>query len=322
MWAHALTAPETFERVLVPTPRPANLDDGQVLLRTLAGGICGSDLPIFRGRRSWLWQDDAGGARSVPGFPMHEVVGEVVASLHPDLAAGDRVVGWASGCDALAEFVVCSGDELAPFGAHLRPEVAILLQPLACVLYAVDQLGRVDGSTAAVIGLGPIGLLFTHVLKSRGAARVIGVDRADRSDVADAFGVDEYAHLSSDTWAGGLGDADRPDIVVEAVGHQVSTMTDVVTAAAPGGRVHYFGLPDDATYPFPMMTFLRKNLTLVSGVTRDRRRALIGAGSYLAAHRDLESTYVTDVFPMDHVQQAFATAAAPKRGQVKVAVTT
>ncbi|MDG3008949.1 hypothetical protein G4X40_02165 [Rhodococcus sp. D2-41] len=70
------------------------------------------------------------------------------------------------------------------------------------------------------------------------------------------------------------------------------------------------------------MTFLRKNLTLVSGVTRDRGRALISAGAYLAAHRDLESTYVTDLFSMDNVQEAFAVAAAPARGRVKVAVTT
>ena len=47
------------------------------------------------------------------------------------------------------------------------------------------------GLTCAVLGLGPIGLLFCHVLKERGAARVFGVDRVDRSAIAPRFGVDD-----------------------------------------------------------------------------------------------------------------------------------
>lgn len=321
MWAYTLSAPSTFERIEIPDPRAEDLEEGQVLLRTLAGGICGSDLPLFRGRRSWLWQNSAGGVWTAPGFPMHEVAGEVVATRHPALAVGEHVVGWASGCDAIAELVVCAGDELTAYASELRPEIAVLLQPLACVLFAVDQLEDIEGSTAAVIGLGPIGLLFTHVLKARGAAWVVGVDRVDRSAVAKSFGVDECVHLTSDTWVSGLADEDRPDIIVEAVGHQVSTITDIITAAAPGGQLHYFGLPDDASYPFPMMAFLRKNLRLVSGTTQRRGHALVHASAYLAAHPDLAREYVTDVYPVAQVQRAFEAGVDPKPRQLKVAIT-
>lgn len=318
MWAYELTGPSEFQRVEMPSLTSDDLEDGQVLLRTLAGGICGSDLPLFLGRQSWLWKGST--TQSKPGFPLHEIAGVVVSSRHHRLQPGDRVVGWASGCDALAELTVCEGDELAPYAADLPAEVAVLLQPLACVLYAVDQIGRVDGKVCAVIGLGPIGVLFTHVLASRGAARVIGVDRADKADVCASFGVDEFVRGSSDMWAARILPDERPDILIEAVGHQVSTLTDLVTAAAPEGRIYYFGLPDDPVYPFPLMEFLRKNLTFVSGVTRDRSTALAAAIRYLGEHPDLAHTYVTNTFPIDQVQDAFTAAVRPVPGQVKVSL--
>lgn len=49
MWCYRLVAPYTFERVTVPEPAPDRLRDGQVLLKFLAAGICGSDIPGFKG---------------------------------------------------------------------------------------------------------------------------------------------------------------------------------------------------------------------------------------------------------------------------------
>jgi threonine dehydrogenase-like Zn-dependent dehydrogenase len=87
-----------------------------------------------------------------------------------------------------------------------------------------------------------------------------------------------------------------------------------------GGQVFYFGVPDDPIYPFDMMTFLRKNLTLRSGVALERRRVLADAGSYLAAHPELREGYVTHVHPVADVQAAFGAAVAPRPGQLKIAV--
>ena len=49
MWSYRLVAPYTFERSEVLPRSPESLGDRQVLLRFLAAGICGSDLPGFRG---------------------------------------------------------------------------------------------------------------------------------------------------------------------------------------------------------------------------------------------------------------------------------
>jgi L-iditol 2-dehydrogenase len=317
MWAKVLAAPSQFESILVDRPRPENLADGQVLLQVLAGGVCGSDLPVFRGQRS-THGSMIGGAATPPGWPLHEVAGRVEASRDPGIQRGDLVVGWASGWDGLVEWVVTAGEGLARYDPALSPEQAILLQPLACVLYAVDRLPEIAGASVAIVGLGPIGLLFSHVLARRGAGRVIGVDRIPRGDLGAAFGVDEVVHAASDSWAHGLTDADRPEVAIEAVGHQTATLNHLVKAVAFGGTIYYFGIPDEPSYPFDMSGFLRKNLSLRAGVARDRRRLLTEAGTYLRESPDLTSSYVTHVLDFEDVQSAFETACAPAPGQVKV----
>jgi threonine dehydrogenase-like Zn-dependent dehydrogenase len=288
-----------------------------VLLRSIVGGLCGSDLPAFKGIRGRLAGDDGATAAEMVGFPLHEIVGEVVASAHPAIAVGEWVVGWASRFDGLAEYVVSDGEQLHTYG-DLEPEIAIALQPLACVLFAVDQLPPVAGKHVAVIGQGPIGLLFSHVLKSRGAARVVGVDPIDRSKIADTFGVDITVTATSDRWSALLADADRPDIVVEAVGHQVGTLGHATAAVASGGTVLYFGVNDDEIYPLNMRDMLRKSLTLLSGTAQDRRKYLAAAVDYASANPGLLEAYVTDVFPIGELTEAFSAAIAPKPEQLKI----
>ncbi|TYP88941.1 zinc-binding dehydrogenase [Blastococcus xanthinilyticus] len=318
MWAQVLDGPFRFQQVDVEAPGPGDLADGQVLVAARAGGICGSDLPFFKGAPFQQSASPAGGTTAPPGFPLHEIVGEVVASRHPAHSPGELVVGWASAFDGIAEFVVSDGEGLAGYDPALPATTAVMLQPLACVLYAVEQLGDVGGRTVAVVGQGPIGLLFSHVLKQRGAGRVVGVDRVDRSGSARVFGVDEVVTSGATQWAAGLAEADRPALVVEAVGHQVTTLRDCVTAAAPGGEILYYGIPDDPVYPLELYAMVRKNLTLRAGVTRDRRRVLHEAGSYLAAHPELRDGYVSDVHPVGDVTAAFAAAIQPRAGQFKI----
>ncbi len=325
MWAQTLVAPAKFELQDVPAPNEGQVGDGEVLLRVLAGGICGSDLPYFKGASQL---GTVGGPRPYrpyrPGFPLHEVVGEVLASRHPEVRVGTRVVGWASKTDAMSEYLIARGAGLGEYDPELPPAVAILLQPLACVIYALEQVPDIEGARAAVIGLGPIGVLFAHVLKDLGASHVIGVDRVDRSDVATAFGIDEPVHASSEVWAATLqSDASRPRIIVEAVGHQVTTLANAVTALAVGGHIFYFGIPDDPVYPFPMLAFLGRNARLSSGFTpeRDRRPSLVKAEKYLLSHPELKERYVTNLFPFAEAQAAFDTSVVPAVGRLKVVMT-
>lgn len=320
MWALQLVAPAEFAAVETPAPTGEDLVEGEVLLRVLAGGICGSDLPAFKGTLSPHLEATAPGAIGIPGFPLHEVVGEVLASRHPDHEPGQRVVGWDTGFAALAERTVTKGSDLAPYDPGLLPQQAVMLQPLACVLYAVAQVPHVRDARVAVLGQGPIGLLFSHALKAAGASWVTGVDRVDRSDVAASFGVDEAVTASTDRWSRYLGHSTRPQVVVEAIGHQIATLAHAIDAVAPGGLVYYFGVPDDRVYPVDLDGLFRKNLTLVSGITLERRRWLDAADAYLRRFPELVPAYITHVLPVGRAQEAFELAVAPRRGQLKVAL--
>jgi len=291
-----------------------------VLLRFQAAGVCGSDLPGFRGAQGRLPGDDGRSAAEKDGFPIHEVAGEVLASRHPDHRPGDRVVGWASGFDGMMERVVSDGDGLAPYDPVLSPAQAVGLQPLACVLYACEQLPDLAGRHVAIIGQGSIGLLFSYVAKAAGAQRITGIDPVDREGLAPMFGVDDAVRATSDRWVSQLAAVDRADVVIEAVGHQVATLGHAIDAAAPGGTVLYFGVADDDAYPINMRAMLRKNLTLKSGVTLDRRRMLDLAGKFAAEHPRLLATYLTHTFAIDDVQAAFELACRPDPERVKIAI--
>ncbi|TMS53972.1 zinc-binding dehydrogenase [Mycobacterium sp. DBP42] len=321
MWSYRLVAPYTFERQEVSEPSPESLTDGQVLLDFLAAGICGSDLPGFRGTQGKLPGDTGCCAAEMNGFPIHEIVGEVLASRHPDHRPGARVVGWASGFDGLMGRVIADGAGLASYDPALTPELAVGLQPLACVLYAVEQLPDLHGSHVAVIGQGSIGLLFSYVAKAFGAARVTGVDPVDRCSMSARFGVDTPVRATSDRWVRHLGQAGRPEVVIEAVGHQIATLNHALEAAAFGGTVFYFGVPDDDSYPISMRTMLRNNLTLKSGVTLDRQRVLRRADEFAQEHPDLLTGYVTHTFGSHDVQAAFELACRPAPERVKIAIT-
>lgn len=320
MWSYRLIAPYLFERTTIADTAPESLTDGQVLLRFLAAGVCGSDLPAFRGAKGRIPGDDGRSGPEKDGFPIHEVAGEVIASRHPAHRPGDLVVGWASGFDGMMERIVTDGDGLAPYDPALTPAQAIGLQPLACVLYACEQLGDLAGRRVAIIGQGSIGLLFSYVAKAAGARRVTGVDPIDRRDVARAFGVDEPVRATSDRWASQLAPGDRADVVIEAVGHQVATLTHAIDATAPGGTVFYFGVADDEMYPISMRAMLRNNLTLKSGVTLDRRRMLELASKFAAEHPWLLGAYLTHTFAVEQVQDAFELASRPVAERIKIAI--
>jgi L-iditol 2-dehydrogenase len=321
MWSYRLVAPYTFEKTSLPEPEPGQLRERQVLLKFQAAGVCGSDLAPFRGVRGKIPGDSGPRAAELDGFPIHEIAGEVLASRHPDHRPGDRVVGWASDFNGLMEQVVTDGDGLAAYDPSLSPPHAVGLQPLACVLYAVEQLPDLDGRRVAVIGLGSIGLLFAFAAKAAGAGHVIGVDPVDRAGLAQAFGVDIVVRATSDRWVSQLAPADRCDVVIEAVGHQVATLGHAIEAVAPRGTVFYFGVPDDDSYPISMRTMLRHNLTLKSGVTQDRQRILAAADAFARKHPGLLDRYPTHTVGVEQAQAAFDLACRPVPDRVKIAIT-
>ncbi|MFD2421959.1 zinc-binding dehydrogenase [Amycolatopsis pigmentata] len=314
MWAYRVDGPGFVRRIERPDDR-RELAPGQVRLRFMVAGLCGSDMPKLNGivvRK---------GTPAHDGAPIHEVVGEVVESASATLPVGQRVVGTGGGVTGLCEFLVVPDQRLIPVPDALGDVEAVSIQSLGTVLRAADRLPDLSGKRVAVIGAGPIGLSFLHVLKQRGAAHLTSIDPVDREDTARRYGADEFVRMRSTQWVDTLQDHERPAVVVEAVGHQHASITDALRAVADHGFVYGFGSPDDPDYVLPYQQIYERGLTLHAGRTLgDWHGVLAGSRDYLLKHRDDFSDYVSHVIPASDAQTAYSLYARPQRGRLKVAI--
>ncbi len=178
----------------LPEPEPG---PGEVVVRVEATLTCGTDLKLVRrGHPKVPFPTVLGhefcGRISRVGRGVAFAVGERVTSAvtgacgecrdcregHPNLcgtAFDHRVWGtWAEFVRVPARIV---DRGLLRVPGDLSPRSAALLDPLASVLRGLSRIGDVAGKTALVLGAGPIALLFTILLKRRGA----GTDPRRRS---------------------------------------------------------------------------------------------------------------------------------------------
>jgi L-iditol 2-dehydrogenase len=213
-----------LEEVPDPVPGP-----GDVLVRVEAALTDGTDLKAFRRGHPIL-------LRELPSPFGHEFCGI-------DVATGRRVVAAnsAAGDDreeppellngAYAELLVVpraiAEANLLPVPPGLAPEVAAMVEPLACCLRGVERAQVEAGQRVAILGAGPIGLMLAACAADAGGAPEIVGGRDERRALASAFGAT-------------AGTGEGADVVVEAAGTQ-SAWQRALELVRPGGTVLYFG---------------------------------------------------------------------------------
>jgi len=280
------------ELVVAEVPVPGELGPDEVEVRLELASICGSDKPGFMSGVDKTGQTPL-------GFPCHECVGTVVRSSGDPSLVGKRVICIPNRDGGLSELFVGPIFKTHPLKSTLPLETAILAQPLATVLAALDRLDDVKGKRAAVIGLGPIGISFGYVLRDMGVASLTGFDLRDRSSVPFASVFDRIESAPAE--------GEEFDLVIEAVGHKPDVVNTAIEAAVYRGTVLFFGVPDDDIYTFKFKRFFRKCLQLVANVQPNWQVYLPRAEEYLVAHPDL-GQLVTDVVPVEEVNKAFEIA--------------
>lgn len=200
-----------LELIETPIPRPG---PGEVLVKTLATGICGSDLHCVTHGAELL-----ASARAVAGIELfdpnepvvfgHEFCAEVVEygpGSRGTHAPGTRVVSvpfllrpepvliGLAGVETpggYAEYMVLSEDLLVPVPDNVPSDIAAMAEPLAVALHAVNRGDVGSDDVPVVIGCGPIGLAVIAVLKMRGVGPIIAADFSPaRRALATALGAD------------------------------------------------------------------------------------------------------------------------------------
>jgi L-iditol 2-dehydrogenase len=263
MTAAVLYGKEDLKIEQVPVP---NLGPDEVLVRVRAALTCGTDLKVYRqGYHARMIVPPAIFGHELAGVV--EKVGEQVRTVRKGMrvvAANSAPCGKCRYClrdranlcedllfnnGAYAEYIRIPGPivekNLLEVPDHIRFADAALVEPLACVLRGLDETGLRAGDSAAVIGMGPIGLMFVRLSKHRGAHVVAVGKRASQLAAAKRMGADEVVDASKveDVAAevrkktiGGAG----ADVAIEAVGTP-STWELAFNMLRRGGTVNGFG---------------------------------------------------------------------------------
>jgi threonine dehydrogenase-like Zn-dependent dehydrogenase len=257
----------------VPDPVPGK---GQILVKTLACGICGSDLHFLKFGKEMveLGEEMIGSSAGMGGgldlgkdlIMGHEFAAEVV-EIGPDTQAsvkpGDAVVSLPVMVTDLtdlasiqpigaysntygggyAEYMLLSAMLATPIPNGLDPRHAALTEPMAVGLHAVNKSGIKAGEAAVVLGAGPVGLACISALARMGVEPIVAADFSPaRRALAKTMGaheaVDPREEPAIDAW--NRVDGQRSLVIFEAVG--VPGMLDQAMRSAPrGGRIMVVG---------------------------------------------------------------------------------
>jgi threonine 3-dehydrogenase len=251
-----------IREVPVPTPGP-----GELLLRVLRAGICGTDLHIYE------WDDWSRNRLRPPVVIGHEFVGEIVGlgAGVTEFRPGERVsfeshivCGYCNACrtgDAhvctntrilgvdvdggFAEYAVAPAVNAWRAPANVPLEVQSVMEPLGNAVHTAFA-GDLSACRIAVTGCGPIGLFAIGVARAAGAAQVIASDVAPyRLELARKMNADAVIDVAKEDFVSRVAELTEGrglDGVLEMSGN-ARAIRDGLAALRNGGRLSLLGLP-------------------------------------------------------------------------------
>ncbi len=261
------------------------LGDNEVLIRVRAAGICGTDLHLIEGNFPGCLP---------PVVPGHEFAGEIVKVGKSE---DSTLIGERAGCDSYigcgkcfyclkderhlcregtcelginvdggwAEYVIAPADNVYILPKEVTYDEAGAGCILNCPMAAIEKMKVISGELVLIIGDGPSSLVMVQLAKLKGAGGIIVIGHRDkRLNLAKEFGADIVLNTQSNNISGFIdGLAERPDVVIDAVGSSES-FNLALEIAGTGTRIHLFGLPDAPLDKVNMQHFLFKELVLTS----------------------------------------------------------
>jgi threonine dehydrogenase-like Zn-dependent dehydrogenase len=310
--------------------------DGDLIVQTLAIGVCGTDHDIVSGRYGWA---PAGAQRLVIG---HESLGRVIAAPPAsDFRVDDLVAGIVRRPDpvpcrycAVGEWDMCrngrytergikelngyASDRFAletAFAVKVDPRLGplgVLLEPASVVAKAWDHADRIGGRsrawhprTALVTGAGPIGLLAALMGRQRGL-QVAVFDR-----VSDGPKPALVQELGATYLTGTLPvDKERsPDVIIECTGAS-SVIADVLTRSAAGGVLCLAGVSSgghtiDLDVGDVNRRIVLENDAVFGSVNANRSHYVAAATALTAADPRWLGRLISRRVPLDRWHEAF-----------------
>ena len=319
----------------VPEPRPG---PGEVLIRVLRTGICGTDLHID------AWNEWAQHTIK-PGLIVgHEFVGEVVelgedvASVYPGEivgAEGHIVCGRCRNCmagrralcansvgigvqrnGAFAEYIVMPAGNLWPHLGNIDLDVASIFDPFGNAVHVATQY-RLVAEDVLITGAGPIGLMAAIVARHNGARFTVATDVSDyRLELARKIGVTEAVDVRTTRLSEvqeKLGMKEGFDVGFEMSGVP-SAMREMIENMAHGGRIAVLGLPEHE-FPIDWSQVVFKMLTIRGVYGRQIFETWYQMSVFVQSGLDI-SPVITHRFPYTEYEEAFRVGHSGRCGKI------
>jgi L-iditol 2-dehydrogenase/threonine 3-dehydrogenase len=244
----------------VPAPRPGK---GQVLLRILRIGICGSDIhvnhgkhpftpyPVVQGHEFSAVVEAVGEGVDLPlGAKVTATPQEVCGRCRPclrgeyNVCEGLKVRGFQAPGVAQDLFVT-EADKIVRLAEDFTPEQGAFVEPVAVAAHSTGRAGDVRGKNVVVLGAGPIGNFAAQACRARGARKVLIRDVSPyRLEIARQVGIDAVSCAADEPLAAAGARAfgeEGFDLAMEASGSQAA-LTEAVAAIGKGGRIVILGV--------------------------------------------------------------------------------
>ncbi len=319
----------------VPDPVPG---DGDVVIKVLRTGICGTDLHID------AWDAWAQATIAAPLVLGHEFVGEVVEVGRSvtkvkigELISGEGhlVCGDCRNCragrrhlcahtkglgvhrdGAFAEYVVLPEQNVWVHRHEVDLDVAAIFDPLGNAVHTALTF-PFFGEDVLITGAGPIGLMAAAVARHGGARHVVITDVSEhRLAIARELGVSLAVDAATTAIADiqdGLDMVEGFDVGMEMSGRPTA-LRDMIASMCHGGRIAMLGLPSEA-FAVDFSTIVLKMLTLKGIYGREMFETWYAMSVLLQSGLDL-SPVITHRFDAAEHETAFAVARGGDCGKV------
>lgn len=303
---------------------PAPKQD-EVKLKLIYGGICGSDIGVYKGKIAHA---------SYPVTPGHELLGMVIETgKKVDIPIGTRVVvqpnSYCGECEqcqkgktnlcafkkslgvnidgGFAEEFTVPAKYILPVPDELSDERAVLIEPFAVVIHAFKRANITNGASVAVIGCGTEGQLAIALAAHLGAD-ITAIDiNKEKLQKVSAYG-DIQTFVPS-----AVPEKMKFDVVIEAAGVR-QAVEQAIDIVKPGGEVVLIGLTDEAK--LPILKIVRNEISIHGSIIYNFPTDFSESAEYLKLPEFTIDPIIADIIPLKEYERAYEAAVSGQYAKI------
>lgn len=332
------------EMQMQDVPEPNLIQETDVLIKMKLVGVCGSDIHYYKTGKI---------GSQVVKYPFtvgHEGAGEVVMTGKSvtRIKKGDRIAiepampcwecdqckagrthtcrnlkflgcpGQADGC--LSQFIVMPETSCFPIPDKMSFDEAVISEPLAIGLYAVNESIPMVGAKIGILGFGPIGMSVLLSAMAKGASVIYVTDKIDeRLEHAKKNGAVYAGNPDTTDIVGEISQLETEllDVVFECCGQQ-DAIDQAIDLLKPGGKLMIIGIPEFDRWSFQVDSMRRKEICIQN--VRRQNETLDETLELISNHSVNVNSMATHRFSFNETQAAFELVSAYKDGVMKVMI--